>query len=212
MRKSNVTKELIFKTAFQLFITKPYESVTVRDLEKSTEMTRGAVFYYAKNKQKLFSEVMQTYFLTIQNPYTKFGRDILNREMSLLEFINYFIESTEKTIETLETHVEFGKKIKSKRTRADRFYLSLVLTGGYYMRKFDKIMQEIIEIDKSIWSHFVQKAIDSGEIKSNTDVKLFGELFLCIYRGKAFIDAQSNGLNIKEMKKLFLGIYSTMKT
>ena len=212
MRKSNVTKDLIFKTAFQLFITKPYESVTVRDLEKSTEMTRGAVFYYAENKQKLFAEVMKTYFLAIQSPYVKFGRDILTRDMSLLQFINHFIECSAKVIETLTSYGAIEQKSKSKKAIADRFYLSLVLTGGHYMKKFDKTMQEIIELDKSIWSHFLQKAIDNCEIRPDVDVKLFGELFLSIYRGKAFIDAQRSGLNLKELKNLFLGLYNTIKT
>ena len=211
MRKSNDTKDLIFKTAFQLFISKPYESVTVRDLEKYTEMTRGAVFYYAENKQKLFAEVMKNYFLTIQSPFTKFGHDILTQDMPLLQFINHFIECTAKVIETLASYGSIELKGKSKKANAERFYLSLVLTGGYYMKKFDKTMQEILEIDKQIWSHFLQKAINNGEIRPNIDVKLIGELFICTYRGKAFIDAQRNGLNLKELKNLFLGIYNFIK-
>ena len=211
MRRSNGTKELIFETAFQLFISKPYESVTVRDLEKSTEMTRGAVFYYAENKQKLFAEVMKSYFFTIQNPYSKFGKNILELDMSLKQFINYFIECTEKTIEQLVSYGALDKTNKSKKAIADRFYLSLVLTGGYYMKKFDKTMQDIIKTDKSIWGHFIQKAIDSGEIKPDTDVKLFAELFLCVYRGKAFVDAQCNGLDIRELSRLFGGVYNAIK-
>ena len=210
MRNDTGTKDLIFREAFRLFMIKPYELVTICDLEKATKMTRGAIFYYAKNKNHLFQQVMKNYFLTSQNSFTKFGQDILKQDMTLLEFINFFIDCTEKTVEKTYTFAKMDTK-DAQKSNPERYYLSLVLIAGHYMKKYDKAMAEINNTDKSIWSHFIQKAIDNGEIQQNTDVELYVELFFCIFRGKAFIDAQDKGLDVKKLKQLLLEVYYTKK-
>ena len=37
-------KELLFKAAFKLFVTKQFDGVSISDIEKETGLTRGAVF------------------------------------------------------------------------------------------------------------------------------------------------------------------------
>ena len=69
----------------------------------------------------------------------------------------------------------------------------------------------MFSIEKNTWSFFIQKGIEKGEIKPNTDVNLFSELFMCIYLGKALKDSFKNGISITELRDLFLGIYNKIK-
>jgi hypothetical protein len=55
--KGKDTEDKIYREAYKLFVSKPYELVTVRDLEHAINMTRGAIFHYVKDKEQLFREV-----------------------------------------------------------------------------------------------------------------------------------------------------------
>lgn len=56
---SNTTKKTIIVEAFKLFASKPYDQVTFADLEKATNLSRGAIMYHIKTKDNLFIEVMR---------------------------------------------------------------------------------------------------------------------------------------------------------
>lgn len=65
-------KELLYRTAFKMFLTRHFESVTISDIENATGMTRGAITYYAKNKMGLFKAVVKHYIIDKQNINYKF--------------------------------------------------------------------------------------------------------------------------------------------
>ena len=48
MKKNN--KEAIFKKAFKSFVEKDFGSVSIQDIEDGADFTRGALFYYTKDK------------------------------------------------------------------------------------------------------------------------------------------------------------------
>ncbi|MDR2126647.1 MAG: TetR/AcrR family transcriptional regulator [Prevotellaceae bacterium] len=203
------TEEKLYKEAFKLFLTKPYELVTVRDLEKAIGMTRGAIFYYVKDKETLFKEVIERYYLKIQTLYYKVGEDILEQDITLLEFIDLFVAGVDKTAKKIYGFV--GNSDKTTFPNTDRSYISLLLSTGYYIGSFNEKMSNIFQIDKNTWSYFIQKAIEKGEVKPNTDTKLLGELFTYTYLGMALNDSIKDGVDTKRLKELLLELYNKIK-
>lgn len=61
------TEDKILFGAFKLFLTKNFEKVTIADLERALELSRGAIFYYMKNKEELFRRVVDKYILSPHN-------------------------------------------------------------------------------------------------------------------------------------------------
>lgn len=55
------SKNHILQTALKLFLEKSYEAVTFRELVEKTGFSKGAFFYYFKNKQEIFEEVIDMY-------------------------------------------------------------------------------------------------------------------------------------------------------
>ena len=51
----------ILQTALKLFLEKSYEAVTFRELVEKTGFSKGAFFYYFKNKQEIFEAVIDMY-------------------------------------------------------------------------------------------------------------------------------------------------------
>ncbi|MDR2057408.1 MAG: TetR/AcrR family transcriptional regulator [Dysgonamonadaceae bacterium] len=206
---SNNTKEKLYREAFKLFLGKPYELVTVRELEKAIGMTRGAIFYHVKDKETLFKEVIERYYLKKQTLYEKVGENILEQDVSLLEFIEIFVAGVEKT--TKEIYAFAGSPDKITFSNIDRSYISLLLTAGYYLSDFNEKMNNVFQIDRNTWSFFIQRAIEKGEVKPNTDTKLFGELFTYTYLGLALNDALKEGVNAKHLRELLLELYNKIK-
>jgi AcrR family transcriptional regulator len=183
-------------------------------MESAINMTRGAIFHYVKDKEQLFREVIERYYLKTQDIYYKVGEDILERDITLLQFIDIFIAGIEKTVNKLYTDAGVDKNRLDKQqlmSHLDRFYISLLLNAGFYLNDFIEKMDNLFRIEKNTWLFFIQKGIEKGEIKPNTDVKLFSELFMCIYFGKALRDSLKNGISAIELRGLFLGVYNKIK-
>jgi AcrR family transcriptional regulator len=211
--KDKDTEEKLYISAYKLFISRPYELVTVRDLEQAINKTRGAIFYYVKDKEELFRKVIERYYLKVQSIYSKVGKDILEEDITLLQFINVFVAGMEKTVNNLYTDagINGDNPDQQQVSHLDRFYISLMLNAELYLNGFNEKMDNLFRIEKHIWAFFIQKGIEKGEIKPDTDVKLFSELFTCIYLGKALKDSLSKGINTGELKDFFLGMYNKIK-
>lgn len=52
-------KTIIFKTAIRLFAAQGYEATTTLQIAREVGVTEPAVFYYFKNKQSLFSAILE---------------------------------------------------------------------------------------------------------------------------------------------------------
>ena len=214
MAGNNTTEEKIYQAAFRLFMSRPYELVTISDIEKAIGMTRGAIFYYVKDKHELFERVIERYFVTSQNLYNSIGEDILYKDITLLEFINIYIAALAKKIDTLYAFVGIDKSKADKNTiqQANCSYLALAFNIGYHLNSsYYERIDSLFRIDKNTWSFFIQKAIERGEVKPNTNVSLFGEIFTSIYLGTSFHDAFANGVDVQKMKLLFMEIYDRIK-
>ncbi len=57
------TKEIIIEIAFKLFLDKGFKNTSMSDLVKATKLSKGAFYHYFKNKETLYQEVIDTYFL-----------------------------------------------------------------------------------------------------------------------------------------------------
>lgn len=89
MKKNKDTYDKILWECFKLFLQKGYKEVTIPDIENAIGMTRGAVFYYVKDKNELFRAIIDRYLLEKQNINTKIEQ---TEETGLLRFIIKYVE------------------------------------------------------------------------------------------------------------------------
>ncbi|MDR1729198.1 MAG: TetR/AcrR family transcriptional regulator [Prevotellaceae bacterium] len=212
-QKSDSTRNKIYEEAFRLFISKPYELVTINDLEKAIGKTRGAVFYHVKDKHDLFEKVINKYFTKSQNIYEIVGEDILEKDLTLLEFINLYLDANEKKIKELFNFAKINKDSISQKniTKIESVYLSLLSSTGYYLDYYNDEMELNFTMDRNTWTFFIQKGIENGEIKPDINAALFGEIFSSVFVGRSFQDSLTKGVNLNEIKKLFMEIYDKIK-
>ncbi|MDR2232192.1 MAG: TetR/AcrR family transcriptional regulator, partial [Tannerella sp.] len=137
------TKDLILKESFKLFAGKRYEQVTVSDLERVTKLTRGAIFYYMKNKEHLFIEVLDKYMLNSIVP------QVNNVKMTLSSYIDLFIEQI----------VIAKKQMNSLGVKNMNFaYANIINQAMYYYPEFTKLLKEKNDVELSDWINIIQHA------------------------------------------------------
>ncbi len=122
------TKEIIIEIAFKLFLNKGYKNTSMSDLVKETKLSKGAFYHHFKNKESLYKEVIDTYFLAYYNQIdwksTK-KLDVTEIELMIKEYYSSFVPEiisiTEKGMsryfimffEAYETYPKFKEIVRN---------------------------------------------------------------------------------------------------
>lgn len=202
MRKSN--KDFLYKTIFRLFLSESYECVSIKDIENATGMTRGAVFYYAKNKEELFCKVVEKYFFEAQNIEDKLHA-VRCSASSLLDFIHVYVQAIEARVDLLQGLLEV------ERSKASRAYLSFILQAQKYYPDFNKKMNNVFEHEINLWQTVIRTAQINKEIKDYLDCNAVAMFFRSSYLGICYLSALKEGIDPARLEYQFMTIYSIIK-
>jgi len=190
------TKDLILKESFKLFAWKRYEQVTISDLERVTKLTRGAIFYYMKNKEHLFVEVLDKYMLIKNSPQ-------IDKQTTLMSYIDLFVKQIEKS----------KKLMNSVGVKNMNFaYANIANQAIYYYPEFVRLAKEKEEEEFRNWKTVLQNAAESGEIINSIDIEVTAKIFQLMYTGlcnKAIILPE--GIDLDEMHQSFMCLYKLIK-
>lgn len=63
MQKKKDTRELILSQTYKLLFTYSWEAITIEQIENSIGKTRGAIFYFFRNKVELFNAIIEERFM-----------------------------------------------------------------------------------------------------------------------------------------------------
>jgi AcrR family transcriptional regulator len=190
------TKDLILKESFKLFAWKRYEQVTVSDLERVTKLTRGAIFYYMKNKEHLFIEVLDKYMLNRNTPQ-------IDGKTTLLLFIDLFIEQIAKSKKQMSL---LGVK------NMNFAYANIANQAIYYYPDFVKLAKDKEDEELKNWIIVLQNSVQSGEITNTIDVEAVADIFQLIYSGLCNKGIMlTDGIDLEETHKSFLCFYNLIK-
>lgn len=202
--KGSETKLLIRKAAFQQFLSKDYNTVPLKDIEASLHLTRGCMSYHYPTKQELFVDVIDQYILKKQDVEHKVnGSD----NLSLLEFINHYIENVQKTMENLSDIL-----LPNIRNNCTRAYMSVILRAEDNYPGFASQATLITKKELLLWEKVLKQAQDNGEIHPQCDCKLLAKQFKYIFYGQSFSDSLGGGLDVPSLKEQFMFIYNLIKT
>ncbi|MBN2769064.1 MAG: TetR/AcrR family transcriptional regulator [Spirochaetes bacterium] len=192
------TKEKIIEEAFKLFLSNNFEKVSVSDLEHAIGKTRGAIFYFFKNKEEIFNEVVETYLIKAQDPTVKY---IYEDDMSLKQFISMYINGINTTM---------SKMLSISVVNIYKQYFSLYLQASRIYPNFAEIMTQYSIDEINLWEKVIKRAIQTKEIKA-IDTRHYATLFRSCFLGLAFDRCLSYGLNTGELLDIFHTLYNQIK-
>jgi AcrR family transcriptional regulator len=192
------TKERIIEEAFKLFLNHNFEKVSITDLEKAIGKTRGAIFYFFKNKEELFNEVVNTYIVKVQDPSEKFHFD---DNISLRQFIYQYINDINTTM---------SKMLSLSVVNIYKGYFSLYMQASRIYPNFVEIMTRNSMKELNLWEKVIARAVQAKEIKV-VDTSHYATIFRSCFLGLAFDRCFSYGLNTEELLAIYTDIYNQIK-
>ena len=157
------TKELILQNSFALFIEKGYKEVSLNEILKKCEISKGAFYHHYRSKDELYLKVLDRFFFQY---FSK--QDVDYTDSTLFYKINYFIGTF------LNPYKEIAVILNSNQVSAYfRFLFQAVnnfpeirvrvnrhfYTKGYYIYQIIEIAKRNKEVKQSIDSKITARQI-----------------------------------------------------
>lgn len=193
------SKDRIIFEAFKLFCLKPYDQVIFSDIEKATNLSRGAILYHFKAKENIFYRVIEDYVL---NRHSIQSIEEDKRE-NLKLFIDAFIDFVRQN------------KLQMKKWGVKNMNMALLHIESsaytFYPEMQEKAAKWYNE-ELQVWQEVISNALKNNEIKNNINPKVIAQLFEKIYFGLSFLSVPKlQGIEIEELQEDFDSIYNLLK-
>lgn len=199
MRDGKPTKEKLFIEAAKLYASKPYDRVTFSDLEEATGLSRGAILYHIKTKEKLFLDVVKNFIfernsvLSIPETYRK----------NLKQFTNQFLLSCQKEKDEL---TDIGI------LNVNNAMLNIEISAFFVIPEMREYANEWYSKEREVWKIVVNNSIINNEIHKDLDVDTIADLFVNVYLGTSFEGiVYKNGYKISKLEKELNLLYNLIK-
>ncbi|MDR2954271.1 MAG: TetR/AcrR family transcriptional regulator [Prevotella sp.] len=156
------TEELILKKTFGLLLFKGFDAVSITDIQQTTGLSRGLLYHYFKNKEELFIQVTERYFIQI------FDFDIRKtKDHTVFEFADFICQRFKRIEETISdiTIETFGQQDLSMLNYHFLFYQVMQKDNIFRNKYTSTIDKELIG-----WENSLRNSIDANYIKSNIDI------------------------------------------
>ena len=150
------TRNDILSSAKKLFFTEGYEKTTLRTIAKSTGKEVGLIYYYFKNKEQLFSSVIEVFGDEYEACVSDYLKAVTGDKLVALsdfifetksDFLSFY-EATDKLVEMLSRISFLVKPIIENSIKADEHTIQ-TLTYGYVYGIAGAILNES-DVDYSL--------------------------------------------------------------
>lgn len=199
-------RDEILKSAFQLFMAVNYEKASLQMVTKMVGLTKTGIFNYYPTKQELFVAVVDKFLFEAQNPKNKFEES----DGTLADFIRKFVEGVKRTMAKLATSGNITREIMAGKSPHAGYFHFLHQVYLYYPNGEAKLRALVLR-DYVYWRAAVRRAIESGEINPDTDLKESVALFHQVYMGLSYEMCFFEGLDTHLLERRLNHIYTLLK-
>jgi len=198
----NSSKKNILQKAFCLFVTRSYESVTIREIQEASRISRGAIYHHFKSKEEIYEEVVKEYLIPAFSSYSL----ISESEKNTLSNTIY------AAIKNRQNHIVLLKEITSYKL-VDFYFFKFIFQATENSSGFREQANLLIEKEFNGWRSIIQTAMRSGEIRSDIDVDYIAQCFITAPFGLGLSAAFSNYININsnDIRSTYLKFYNLLK-
>ncbi|MGE4568896.1 MAG: TetR/AcrR family transcriptional regulator [Bacteroidales bacterium] len=171
------TKELILRTAFQLFASENFESVSMSRLEKATGLSKGAFYHHFKSKEEIFIQAMDMLFFNTLEEVENEG----NEEKPTVKYGSFreFFSSRLPTI----TGIAMQAAALRDNSSHDFPLFGIMTTALRHYPDFALKAAEMEMRELQIWKCELEEAQRRGELCKELDPLAVASLFLAITDG-----------------------------
>jgi Transcriptional regulator len=155
------TKEYIIDQAFELFLIRSYEAVSISDISTAIGLTKGALYHHFTNKEELFKAVLDKYLV-----FTETEGDVT--KVSLEEFNNLVINNVRRMMDKM-----FSKSSKFVPIN----YLTLIADGFKHYPGFASEKENFFNSEINKTKQVLDHAKKRGEIRSDINTAAMSMIY-----------------------------------
>ncbi len=198
-------KEQILKETFNLLLLKGFDAVSITDIQVETKLSRGLLYHYFKNKEDLFIQVTEKYFVKI------FDFDIRKtKEYTVYQFTDFICQRFEKIDNTIID-------IASQKNNSINFSML-----GYHFLFYQVMQKDAIfrnnyrtttEKERLGWEFALKKSILNNEIRADVEIESSAKQLFTLTDGIWFESMFSDKGDsiVKNLKKSLLHYIELLK-
>lgn len=164
---TDLKDDIVNKSFFQ-FLNKGYKACSLKDLEKATGLTKGAFYYYFRNKEEILKAGIEKYLSVI----CELSEEEFLHIRSLREYIDVVVGRKERNAEGLRELFNFFIIEVS--------FFQLVLEVAPLFPEYRRCIDELSKNRLSRWEFMILKAKQQGEIKANPDTTVLARNLMSV--------------------------------
>ena len=156
-----VSEELILERTFELLLLKGFDAVSISDIQQATGLSRGLLYHYYKNKEDLFIQVTEKYFIRI------FDFEVRRTaNYTVFEFVDFMCKRFKKIARIVSDIVSEASKNRNVSMLNYHFlFYQVMQRDAIFRNKY----QVTIEKEKIGWESALRNSVSKKEIRQDTD-------------------------------------------
>ncbi len=164
-------REQILLKALELYMIEGYANVSITDLQAALNMGRGTMYYYFKDKDELFEEVVNTYLIIPKQqalsrvPHTVTIPGMIDAMLVYLNRLREFLDMVENK------NINTSNVVMVMYTAYSRF-------PDLYRKA-----RRLYEQELNLWIDAIKNSMRAGDIRGNVHIDTTARMFLHIKDG-----------------------------
>ena len=164
-------RDKILLKALELYMVEGYANVSITDLQAALNMGRGTLYYYFKDKDELFQEVVEMYLiLPKQRALDKVQQNATIPDM-IAAMLSY-----------LDRLKDFYDQVENKNINTSNVVTVMYTAYSKFPDLFKKA-KRLYEHELSLWIQAIKNSMHNGEIRGNVPIETTAHMFLHIKDG-----------------------------
>ena len=164
-------KDKILLKALELYMIEGYANVSITDLQSALNMGRGTLYYYFKDKDELFQEVVDTFLIKPkQRALERVKENTTIPEM--IEAMLYYLRQLQ----------EFYDQVENKNINTSNVVTVMYTAYSRFPDLFKKA-RRMYEHELSLWTQAIKNSMRAGEVRGDVPIETTAHMFLHIKDG-----------------------------
>ena len=164
-------RDKILLKALELYMIEGYANVSITDLQAALDMGRGTLYYYFKDKDELFQEVVDMFLIKPKQralERVREGGAIPDMIDSMLYYLNQL--------------QEFYDQVENKNINTSNV-VTVMYTAYSRFPELYKKARRLYEHELSLWVQAIKNSMHNGDIRGNVPIETTAHMFLHIKDG-----------------------------
>ena len=191
-------KEQIIYKALELYLLHGYENVSITDLQSALDMGRGTMYYYFKNKDEIYIEIVNRFFLRPKQEMLRLPDEI--RVPDMIEALLRYFRFLEESLMELE-----NRNINTSNV------IMLLYTAYHRFPELYRRAYRLYATEQSLWQRALRNSMIDGDVRRDIPLEETAALFTQIKDG---YDAGQSGkqMDFAMVRKQYQLLYNLIKS